>query len=115
MRYLSVLVFLLIGFIGFSCGEKLPPGILTKPEMVVALKSLYLNEERVNRASLKWDSAQVVLERIQTKSFENLGIEDSTFKKSLNYYIEHPGDLDEIYGAVIDSLNLIEQKLSLPE
>lgn len=112
---MSAIVLLFVGLIGFSCKEKLPPGILTKPEMVMALKSLYLNEERINRAGLKWDSAQVVLERIQTKSFEKLGIEDSTFKKSLNYYVEHPADLDEIYGAVIDSLNLMEQKLSLPE
>jgi hypothetical protein len=112
MRYL---IFGCLIFIGISCKEKRPAGILSKPEMVIAIKSVYLNEERINRSGLKWDSAQVVLERIQEKSFEKIGISDSTFKNSLNYYVERPAELDEIYSAVIDSLNLMEQRMSLPD
>ncbi len=112
MRYVSVLC---LFFLALSCGKKRPEGIMSKADMIVALKSVYLNEEKINRAGLKWDSAQVVLDRIQQKSFEKMGIQDSTFKKSLAYYTERPAELDEIYSAVIDSLNLLEQRMSLPE
>jgi len=43
--------------------------------------------------------------------FEKVGITDSVFRKSLNFYIDHPDVLEGIYTSLIDSLNLREQRV----
>jgi hypothetical protein len=40
-----------------------------------------------------------------------VGIPDSVFIESYNYYAAHPVELEKIYSVVVDSLNLREQKL----
>lgn len=108
MRYFILFIFLLAAV---ACSkDEVPKDVLSKSQMTAAIRSVYLNEQSVSRLGLKWDSAQVALEIMQHRSFEKLGIADSVFKKSLYYYSEHTDVLDEIYGAVIDSLNFMEQR-----
>jgi hypothetical protein len=111
------LLVLLWGALLFSsCGEDQPPeGILTTSEMVTVMQEVYIAEEKVSRLGLRTDSTKKVFQMMEAKIFEKAGTTDSVFRRSMRYYMEQPDDWEEIYSAVIDSLNLREQRLALPE
>jgi hypothetical protein len=100
-----------------ACGSKneTPAGILSQEQMVSVLRNIYISEEKVNRLTLPRDSALVLFGRMEDKVFETTGVTDSAFEKSLNYYFEHPEDLQKIYAAVVDSLQLQEQRTPIPK
>jgi hypothetical protein len=104
---------LLLGLVVVSACKRLeqtPSGVLQQEQMVHALIELYVSEEKVKRLSLGYDSSLVVFDSLQERLVHKLGTTDSVFKKSLDYYIEHPKQLEKIYAAVVDSLNLREQR-----
>ncbi len=110
---LIILLFAL--FACLSCNNrKHPRDILSRDEMVQTMSELYITEEKVNRLGLNHDSAAKVFNYFDDKVFEKLGTTDATFKRSMTYYMERPQELAKIYAALIDSLNLREQRLSIP-
>ena len=96
----------------FSCqtSERKPGDVLTKNEMVKVLSEIYILEEKANRLALPSDSAQQVFEALRQKFFESTGIQDSLFKKSFDYYMDRPQQMEEIYTILVDSLQLREQR-----
>lgn len=109
----SVLVIILAGVFSCSKKEKAPEGILAKEEMVKTIQEVLLAEEKVNRLRLSTDSSKKVFTAIRGKIFEKTGVPDSVFNNSMNYYMDHPKELEQIYTALVDSLNLKEQKASV--
>lgn len=110
----SVLVLILAGvFSSCSKKEKAPEGILGREEMVKTIQEVLLAEEKVNRLRLSTDSSKKVFTAIRGKVFEKAGVPDSVFNNSVNYYMDHPKELEQIYTALVDSLNLKEQKASV--
>lgn len=109
----SVLVLTLAGVISCSKKEKAPEGILNKEEMVKTIQEVLLAEEKVNRLRLSTDSSKKVFMAIRGKVFDKAGVPDSVFNNSMNYYMDHPKELEQIYTALVDSLNLKEQKASV--
>ena len=110
---LVALLFVLLACL--SCkNQKTPEDILSHEEMVQTMSELYITEEKVNRLGVNHDSAVKVFNYFDDKVFEKLGTTDSTFKRSMTYYMERPQELEKIYSALIDSLNLREQRLSIP-
>jgi hypothetical protein len=97
-----------------SCKEDRPEGILGQEQMVKAFRDIYLTEAKVSRLGIRFDSTKLVFELMRSQSFQEMGINDTVFMQSFDWYSQHPNELDQIYGAVIDSLNLMEQRLSLP-
>lgn len=93
-----------------SCKEKTPEGILSRSEMVDIMEDLYISEEKVNYLALSRDSAAEVATFMEKKVFEKAAINDSLFRKSFDYYMEHPRDMELIYTALVDSLQLREQR-----
>lgn len=93
-----------------SCGKKVPPGILSKQEMVQIMEELYISEEKVNQLALSRDSAKNVFGVISAKIFEDAAVTDSTFRKSFDYYMERPQEMELIYTALVDTLQLREQR-----
>lgn len=84
--------------------------ILPPAEMVRVLSDLYIVEEKVNRLSLRRDSAETVFANLKDRMFLKLGVPDSVFKKSIDYYMDHPDEMEQVYSALVDSLNLREQR-----
>ena len=41
---------------------------------------------------------------------QKFGASDSTIQKTYQWYLGHPQQWEEVYTAVIDTLNLLEQK-----
>jgi hypothetical protein len=93
--------------------ERKPDAILSEAEMARVLTEIYMNEERVVRLNLRRDSAEKIFEMVEPILFQQVGVSDSIFRQSFEYYVERPKQLELIYTAVVDSLNLWEQKLNV--
>jgi hypothetical protein len=93
-----------------ACGDKKPEGILSRHEMVQVMEELYIAEEKINHLALSRDSSKVVFEVIKGKVFEDAAMTDSVFRKSFDYYMEHPAEMELIYTALVDTLQLREQR-----
>ena len=96
-----------------ACGEDKPEGILSRAEMVSIMEGIYIAEEKVNHLALGRDSAKIVFKAMEDKVFENAAVTDSVFKRSFDYYMEHPREMELIYTALVDSLQLREQRAPL--
>jgi Domain of unknown function (DUF4296) len=100
-------------FLFFSCKTKnvVPEGILPQDRMVSVLSELYISEQKISTLGVKRDSLRQVFGLMKDSIFERTGVSDSVFKKSMNYYMDRPQALENIYTVLIDSLNLREQRL----
>jgi hypothetical protein len=94
-----------------SCSHERPNEVLTEADMVRVLTEIYQYEEKVNRLNQPRDSAEKIFELASPAIFQRIGIPDSVFRISYDYYINHPEELDRIYSVVVDSLSLREQRL----
>lgn len=103
---LSICFILLIG-----CKDERPEGILDKGTMTNIIIDVYIGEGKVSALNVKRDSSLIVYEAYEKLIYEKYAIDKDTYKKSLSYYYNNPAQLDEIYEAVMDSLNVREQKL----
>ena len=86
-------------------------GVLTHPEMVKTIIDVYVAEQKVTALNLKRDSAEFIFKKLNAKVLEANHVQDSVLKKSFDYYLGHPKEMEEIYSAVVDSLNLREQRI----
>lgn len=104
--------FLFLGLLAgaMSCGEKMPEGILSKQQMVEVMEEIYIAEEKVNHLALPRDSAKVVATAMTAKVFEKAAVQDSVFRRSFDYYMERPREMELIYTALVDTLQLREQR-----
>lgn len=94
-----------------SCkSRETPEGILTRPEMVRVLIHVYTDEEKVNRLGLSRDSSIGLFDSLKIRTFRKLNVDDSLFRKSLDYYTDRPREMEMIYTALVDSLQLREQR-----
>ena len=89
--------------------------VLSQREMVKTLQELYIAEEHVGKLGLRIDSSRKLFAEMESRIFADLGVTDSTFKRSFDYYLSHPDQWEQVYSALVDSLNLREQRLSLPQ
>jgi cAMP phosphodiesterase len=97
-----------------SCGkaERPPEDILTTDEMVAVMAELYIAEQKISTLGISRDSLRHVFGAMEEEIFDKMNTKDSVFRKSLDYYMARPRTLEHIYTALIDSLNLREQRIS---
>jgi hypothetical protein len=110
LRYLFILALLLSAC---EAKETPPEGILSEEQMVDQLTEYYIVEDKIVQLGIPADSAAKVMNIMTEKLVAKTGIQDSLFRRSLEYYILDPVKLERIYGALVDSLNLKEQRSSL--
>jgi hypothetical protein len=96
-----------------SCSNKrqVPEGILTHDQMVAVMSELYVAEQKITALGIKRDSLEQIAAVMKDKVFVKVGIPDSVFRRSMNYYMDHPQELELIYTSLVDSLNLREQRI----
>jgi len=102
---------LIIGALIAGCQKESPKSILTEPEMVNVLIHMYLAEERISHLNIGYDSLNRLLPYLRENILTKAGVQDSVFRRSMEYYMAHPKRLEYIYTAVVDSLSLREQVL----
>lgn len=105
------IVALLIFFLSCQKQERTPKGILTTDQMVSVLSEIYVSEQKISTLGVTRDSVRQIFDVMEDKIFEKVHIPDSVFRRSLSYYMDHPKTLEMIYAALVDSLNLREQRL----
>ena len=74
--------------------------------MVRYLVDLHMAEANVSNLRLPPDTSTYIFEAFELDILEKHGISDTTFMRSYNYYLQNPGQLEEIYSAVVDSISL---------
>lgn len=89
-----------------------PQQLLPKAKMESLLADFHLAEAQVEAAHLSADSARALFGQLRQDLLWKHEVPDSVFLTSYQYYAIHNKDLDEIYGAVIDSLALREVQLT---
>jgi hypothetical protein len=103
--------FFFLGLILLSCGKKEKASTILDPhEMASIMVDVYLAEARLNGSLMKRDSAKQIFKPFEMNMLSKKGVADSVLKKSYLYYLDHPGELEEIYAEVIDTLALREQR-----
>ena len=102
-----------IVLLGACAQEQKPKQLLTDEQMVRVLMDIYLTEEKLTGLALARDSADKIFPLFKEKIYESAQINDTIFNQSMEYYLAHPKKLERIYTAVIDSLMLREQAVSL--
>jgi len=95
---------------GCSKSDK-PKGLLNKDQMVGALTELYLAEQKVATVAVSRDSTSKIFTQMSPAIFAKIGASDSVFHRSFDYYLDRPAEMEQIYNAVIDTLNLREQRM----
>jgi hypothetical protein len=96
-----------------GCGKPdHPEGILPKDQLIKIMIDCYMAEARLNNYSIPRDSATKLFVPYEASLLKKYGVSDAELMKTYQYYFDHPTELEKIYEAVIDSLNLQERKVS---
>lgn len=90
--------------------NKRPKNVLSQTQMVSVLKDFYVTEQKLQSLVQQPDSAKQDFAYISNKILSSRNIDDSTFRLSYNYYMEHPDQLDQVYTSLIDSLTLMMER-----
>jgi len=76
--------------------------------MVAILIDIQLTEGKASTLPITFDSSQVLYSLMEEEVFRKHGVSDSLFTKSMVYYLEDAGKMDQLYTRVIDSLVVLE-------
>jgi len=107
---------LILSIGGQSCKEdRKPAEVLSKKEMVRVLTEVYLTEEKVGRIGITRDSVEKIFPLFKERIFAKANIQDSVFKKSMDYYMAHPDELEFIYTALVDTLSFRAQAAAVAD
>ncbi len=111
----GLLILLVAGSIVIlSCSRKKNQDEILSPEQMVGrLADVYLLEQKTMRLGQSSDSGVIAFNYMKTHMFKSIGLEDSVFRKSYNYYVDRPAELEKIYTGLIDTLNLREQRADM--
>jgi 3-hydroxyacyl-CoA dehydrogenase len=107
MQRLLIFFLLLTGCIR---DEQAPPHVLPKEQIVSILIDIHIAEAKANRMSLRsYDSTQAYYKKLERDIFKKHQVDTAVYRKSFTYYMDHMKLMDEIYTAVVDSLNVKEK------
>lgn len=110
-------ILLSLGIGLWSCGEKEDEekrGILSQEQLSSLLIQIYLGEAVADNLPYMKDSAMKYFAPFERKLLKSKNISDSVLRKTYEYYIAHPRELEKVYDVVIDSLALKEQSVKTP-
>ncbi len=82
-----------------------PADLLPKEQMIILLTDLHVLEARVESSRLPPDSARALYLGQHQQLLWQSQVTDSAFQRSYRYYGGHGKDLNDIYSAVVDTLN----------
>lgn len=88
-----------------------PEGLLSQQEMVNLMVDVYLAEARISSTQIPRDSAIQLFYPYEDSLLSEKGLSDSVLMANYQYYMLHPQEMEVILDAVIDTLNLREQRM----
>ena len=79
--------------------------------MVQILTDVHLAEAKTSRANLRsLDSSRTLYQRYEQEILKKYRTDTATYRKSLRFYLENTGYLEEIYQVVVDTLSQREKQ-----
>lgn len=90
--------------------EGIPAGILDKDKMIAVLVDIHLAEASNENRSLSAIQLNEIVARKYDTVMMKHNITYAGFKTSFEYYLQHPGQFDEIYQEVVNRLSAMEGK-----
>jgi hypothetical protein len=88
-----------------------PDDLIPRERVIGYLADVHVLEAQVEQSHLPADSARALFLQQKKQLMQRRSIGDSAFLHSYRYYGSHGKDLDEIYGAVNDTLEARAKKL----
>ena len=79
--------------------------------MVEIMAELYITEQKVSTMGLRRDSLEQIANVMKDLVFAKFAVTDTVFRKSMDYYMDHPQEMELIYTSLVDSLNLRQQRM----
>lgn len=112
-----LIVGLIVGLQACKKQEQVPENLLNEDQMTHIFLNNYILEAKLsnNTPRIPRDSATMVFEIVEDEMLDSMNINEDTYNTSLQWYYQRPDLLDKIYERVIDSLNLMEQRVAKPE
>lgn len=108
MKRLIFFIVLIIGQV--SCGDSnRPEGLLSEDQMVQVMVDIHMAEGLAGSLPVSYDSSKKLYPMFESRVFEKHQVEDSVYRESLQYYLRDAKKMEELYGRVVDSLNVKEK------
>lgn len=102
----------LLVFLMMSCMEDDP-----KPDNLIPMKEMKKILTDIHYADayafqeFRADTIYRAAAGMYLEIFEKYGVDTAAFNSSFNYYVQHPKLMDNMYAAMIDSLNARESRI----
>ena len=110
MRLIKIKYFLFLTFfIIMSCDDKPREDYINKKLMVQILLDLHISEEVISELPYEKDTLKTLFAIKEQEIFKNYKVTEELYRSSYSHYFFNPGELDDIYRVVIDSLSLYQQ------
>ncbi|MBX7127015.1 MAG: DUF4296 domain-containing protein [Cyclobacteriaceae bacterium] len=95
-----------------GCSQR-PDGRLSREDFTAMMINFYLVEARISAMHTSDDSARKIFEVYERTYLKEHEIPDSVLRRTYEYYMAHPKDLESVYDTVIDSMSLREQRTTV--
>ncbi|XOV91106.1 MAG: DUF4296 domain-containing protein [Bacteroidota bacterium] len=93
--------------LSFSCSnEEVPEGVLDKDKMMEVLMEIHILEAKIQKLYVPADSSELLYHHYEKMLFDDLGVTEEEYDKSLIYYVDHSDELGRMYFQIVDSLML---------
>ena len=109
-RVTGFIFFVVVLVLGIACQPGRPAHVMSRDALTALLIDMYLAESRINLQSLPGDTAYKYFIPFEDSVFKQRALRDSLLRSTYQYYLSHPEELEQVYAAVVDSLNLRLQK-----
>ncbi|UCS95559.1 DUF4296 domain-containing protein [Echinicola marina] len=109
MKKIIIFIIALSGLL--SCAkEGQPDELLSEDKMVEIMVDIHLAEGMASSLPVSYDSSKKLYPLFESRVFENHQVADTVYMESLEYYLRDTEKMEELYGRVIDSLNVKEKE-----
>ncbi|WP_186756246.1 DUF4296 domain-containing protein [Echinicola salinicaeni] len=109
MKKIIIFIIALSGLL--SCSkEGQPDYLLSEDKMVEIMVDIHLAEGMASSLPVSYDSSKKLYPLFESRVFENHQVIDTVYMESLEYYLRDTEKMEELYGRVIDSLNVKEKE-----
>lgn len=84
----------------------MPEDVLDKDKMIEVLLEIHVLEAKVQKLYISQDSSELLYKHYEKMLFDDLGITQEVYDKSLIYYVDNSEILGKMYNQIVDSLML---------
>lgn len=91
-----------------------PAGTLGREKMVAILIEIHLAEAEAQQAGFRTaDSTQFYYKHLERKILKRFKTDSTQYHDSYRFYVQNVKEMNEIYAAVVDSLNVRQSRKKL--